>query len=416
MKPHLSLLFISIIFFACSEDSLRQVCGNMGEGKCYAVPGVSPGVETQEDHEELLNNLDIGECSVGIAICNEEGNIKECQGELLPSRETCNLRDDDCDGTTDEQQDIAPLPGQECNQLGSCSGSIPICVEGTWRCSVLPQSETCNNIDDDCDGTTDNNLIGGEEGEWCYNGPEGTELQGICHAGQTLCSFGKTICVNQQTPLAEDCYPFDEDCDGETNENLVLVSRLADMIIDIDLSGSMYSDIHLVKERLYTLLSGLDPDRYRVGVIHMSAIQGEPTVENVTLGINLTTPQEALNYIRSLSLQGSGSELVGNAINLVCNHLDNSLNLSWRLTAQKYYLAFSDEPPRTNNPLITTQELRILCILNNVIVWNWVGPQTSTAAWNIPVDLDWNEIDKTIEDLRDEEIPVPDPYVCISSN
>ncbi len=73
--------------------------------------------------------------------------------------ETCNGVDDDCDGLTDE--DTAPAGScSVVNALGSCPG--------TWACSpdgeggaklacegASASDESCNNVDDDCDGQTD---------------------------------------------------------------------------------------------------------------------------------------------------------------------------------------------------------------------------------------------------------------------
>jgi hypothetical protein len=79
-----------------------------------------------------------------------------------PSAESCNLQDDNCNGSTDEL--IAAI---ECdlpvNQWGSCkgkaycnNGSIENC-QGTNASADGPDGgiSTCNGVDDDCDGTTD---------------------------------------------------------------------------------------------------------------------------------------------------------------------------------------------------------------------------------------------------------------------
>jgi hypothetical protein len=100
--------------------------------------------------------------------------------------ETCNALDDDCDGKVDETLDCSDVPceptgGEICNALDDdCDGSIDEtdpsidrecgkdegiceagrlrCVAGTLRCigGVMPGMEQCNGMDDDCDGTIDN--------------------------------------------------------------------------------------------------------------------------------------------------------------------------------------------------------------------------------------------------------------------
>jgi hypothetical protein len=85
-------------------------------------------------------------------------------GDLL---ETCNNQDDDCDGTKDD----TPI-----DEGSTCGSSVGSCVAGTVVCdsvnkptcsgsdclacvgATLPKSETCNGEDDNCDGVTDGTL------------------------------------------------------------------------------------------------------------------------------------------------------------------------------------------------------------------------------------------------------------------
>src|SRR5262245_12873843 len=51
----------------------------------------------------------------------------------------------------------------------------------------------------------------------CYDGPPGTEGQGICKAGLRTCGANGTYgpCIGQVMPKKENCAtPQDEDCDG----------------------------------------------------------------------------------------------------------------------------------------------------------------------------------------------------------
>ena len=56
----------------------------------------------------------------------------------------------------------------------------------------------------------------GSETQPCYEGPDGTQDVGICHAGTSTCTQGQWgLCEDQQIPLAEDCNAIgDEDCNG----------------------------------------------------------------------------------------------------------------------------------------------------------------------------------------------------------
>jgi hypothetical protein len=99
-------------------------------------------------------------------------------GSCVPPVETCNGRDDDCDGSCDE--------GWTCcaGRLGSCTSSCG--TSGTMLCSAscawgpcTPPAEICNMMDDDCDGTIDE--VGG--GFACPDGCcNGTETSSTCPA------------------------------------------------------------------------------------------------------------------------------------------------------------------------------------------------------------------------------------------
>src|SRR5688572_15424000 len=83
-------------------------------------------------------------------------------GGCVPGVETCNGIDDDCDAEIDESD---PMLGAGCG-----TGMPGICAEGTYACeggnglecepNQSPQNETCNGVDDDCDGTPDDEGCG----------------------------------------------------------------------------------------------------------------------------------------------------------------------------------------------------------------------------------------------------------------
>jgi len=69
----------------------------------------------------------------------------------LRGPERCNGLDDDCDGSVDE--DLGEL---SCG-VGACYRTVPACVDGAQqRCEAgQPAREACNGVDDDCDGVAD---------------------------------------------------------------------------------------------------------------------------------------------------------------------------------------------------------------------------------------------------------------------
>jgi hypothetical protein len=101
--------------------------------------------------------------SAGFGDC--AGDCDDADPTIYPNAvETCNGRDDDCDGMTDEG--VRPTCG-----LGWCrryaAGCGAVCVPGA------PRAETCNLFDDDCDGVVDNGdgaALCGDAGLSCVQG------------------------------------------------------------------------------------------------------------------------------------------------------------------------------------------------------------------------------------------------------
>jgi hypothetical protein len=57
----------------------------------------------------------------------------------------------------------------------------------------------------------------------CYSGPDGTLGNGHCHAGAQRCRMGVwTPCGNELLPDVETCNAFDDDCDGKIDEDFAL--------------------------------------------------------------------------------------------------------------------------------------------------------------------------------------------------
>ena len=149
----------------------------------------------------------IGECSPGTRTCM--GGALVCTGGTSPGPETCDGLDEDCDGATDEG---VPTMGSCGSSTGACSPGVLTCTGGGFSCQggVGPSAETCNGIDDDCDGATDEGNPGG-------GGTCGTST-GACMTGTLTCSGGALSCVGGVNPSAETCDGVDEDCDGLTDE------------------------------------------------------------------------------------------------------------------------------------------------------------------------------------------------------
>ncbi len=123
--------------------------------------------------------------------------------------------------------------------VGVCRAGEQRCVAGKWgpcEGEVLPTAEDCDvRDDDDCDGdTTDVPAscscdVGSTAA--CYSGPAGTEGQGRCVAGIQLCDVTPTgpqfgMCLAEVLPINERCDTIDDDdCDGVSNDHCATFVR-----------------------------------------------------------------------------------------------------------------------------------------------------------------------------------------------
>lgn len=203
----------------CSPGTL--VCQS---GTLVCQGGNSGGPETCDGEDDDCNGVvddnpagtgvscgasDAGECSFGETIC-VNGTLS-CAGEVGPSPERCNTLDDDCDTNVDESPVDA---GQPCgSSIGRCEpGRFACAMNGTLVCvgGVGPTVETCNAIDDDCDGKIDEEVPG--VGDTCGGGT------GPCGEGTMRCIEGQMQCVGGTSSGTETCNDIDDDCDGTIDE------------------------------------------------------------------------------------------------------------------------------------------------------------------------------------------------------
>ena len=153
----------------------------------------------------------LGECRQGVEVCRLGAWV--CEGGVPPVEELCNGLDDDCDGDFDEEN---PEGGGLCgSRVGECRQGLTACQQGELRCldAVGPAEEVCDNRDNDCNGAVDDDVPG--LGQAC-----GSDV-GECHAGASACERGQVVCVGAQEPVDELCNGLDDDCDGGTDEGLI---------------------------------------------------------------------------------------------------------------------------------------------------------------------------------------------------
>lgn len=204
------------------DDDADSSGGDEGESGCVPEEEVCDGLDNDcndavDEADPMLDAAcetgDPGICAVGVYACTDGALV--CVGSNAPTDEVCNGEDDDCDGAVDNGD---PGGGEDCDTTldGICAAGVTQCSsDGEVECAplMMADDETCNGLDDDCNGTADDNIPG--VGNVC-----GTGLQGACAAGTFQCDGVAISCVPNVMPApAEICgNAIDDDCNGAIDD------------------------------------------------------------------------------------------------------------------------------------------------------------------------------------------------------
>ena len=220
-------------------------CDPVGEGdaavlQCRPEDGVCACTAKFADNGYLTachRTNAFGTCG-GLRTCDAPCDARE------PAAETCNQVDDDCNGLVDDE--VPAVACELANEYGACPGER-YCIGGTFTpCQGrYPNAEMCNGIDDNCDGTRDEGFgnVDGDELADCVD-PD-IDDDGIPN-GEDNCPFvanadqaNNDAAGETGLTVAGDACDPDDDDDGipDTSDNCPLVKNTLQANVDGDAAG-----------------------------------------------------------------------------------------------------------------------------------------------------------------------------------
>lgn len=132
----------------------------------------------------------------------------------------CNGFDDDCDPSSADGADEPGIgePCDDARDADLCADGTQACIGGFLVCDgddgdQPDEVELCNGLDDDCDPGTPDGMGDPSLGRPCDGGDSDR-----CEEGMWICDSGSMRCTDGSGDSIESCNGLDDDCDGSVDE------------------------------------------------------------------------------------------------------------------------------------------------------------------------------------------------------
>lgn len=192
---------------------LAACSGDDATGTTFFPTTGADEVGSESDSGESGESGDTGDTGDTDGSSSEEDTSSTSEDTSSSSESTSDTTTGEC--MNGESQPCYEGFPPESQNLGLCHAGTQTCEGGMWGAcvgQVTPTIESCNNLDENCNGTVDEGNPGG--GQACFTG-----LPGICQAGTQVCMAGDYGCVQTMQPGFEMCFNgLDDDCNGLTDE------------------------------------------------------------------------------------------------------------------------------------------------------------------------------------------------------
>ncbi len=194
-----------------TEDDCAANLKDINPGETEICDGIDNNCNENIDEgiEDIIVGSDTGECRKGIISC-VNGKPETIQEEIKPSPEICDNLDNNCNGETDENiGDI--ITGTD---IGECQKGIKRCVNHqlvTIEAEIKPAAEICDGKDNDCNNKIDDNIA---------DIITGTDT-GECQKGIKRCVNHELVTIQEEiSPENEQCNNLDDNCNGLIDDEL----------------------------------------------------------------------------------------------------------------------------------------------------------------------------------------------------